>query len=1186
MSTEFFNDQWRIPSNENQNKVSNYSMEFDGTNDKIDFGDVNGFDITDKFSGSCWIYPTAVGSDYILGKEQSLSPFKGYMLYIDSNRKLRFIMAVQYSTIYFGVASSSAIPYNTWTHLAFTYDGSTNRTGLKLYINSVLQTVSYTGNSTISGSMLDSTVPFQISGRGGSATNGVNGKIDQVCIFDYALSQDQVTQLGAEGYAFNFNGSSQFVNISNPTQLTDDFTIAAWIYPTRVNDSYEMIYTQGDGTVPAYFAVQDTKLHVYITGVYQTNLGFINANEWQHVAVTRTSGVLNLYKNGVEYNGNRPTQNGTINNNSDGVIGKWYNSSHYFKGEISNVQTFNTALPATGSDSIVTLYNSGKPLPDMSSFTSLQGWWKLDKTATFNSGTSVWSIPDASTNSNNGTSVGMDASNLVASNINGELIANPMITSPKPIAYYQLGDQSVDNGANYLVPNNSLQDYVFNFDGSNDYIDCGNGSTMARGQEITYSVWANLVTFSADIIGNKSSSNFGTGLNFAAGNLVFQLGNGSNDSWSNSRINLSSYVNTGEWFHIIGTFDGTNAKIYINGIERNNWTPTQPFTISGWNNNFQIGKRADQVSSFINGRLSNVAFWNSGLTPTQVTTLYNNGSPAADISSLNPIAWYKLNASEVFNSTSTEWSIDNNAYPSVYKSSLNFDGNNDYIDCGDSNTFTFGNGTTDSPFSISAWINMDDATQFRIASKAGSNGNEYFLTNGGDDKLNFILYDTDSGGAGDIRAKYDTALTSYQGQWIHVVGTYSGVNKQNGLELYLNGNPLTTLKVLNTPYTAMNNTTQPFEIGRSASSSYSNGKVSNVSVFNTELTSTQVETLYNNGTPEVSISHSPVSWWKLDNTTTGLIDNGSASNNGTNNGATEYAGFVNSIAGESSGMDSSNLVQSNLQHTSGYSPYALSLDGSNDYFPLGSGSSLNFTGDLSISFWIKTTDTRSSPSLAGKWGGVGFRNWTISHNNGIVSFAVSSTGTTAGNGSITGNTIVNDGNWHHVLVVNDSTTTNNYIYIDGYQDATANVGRSIVGTATPTFIGINAVATGLRYSGDMSNFAFWNTVVTPEQVNEIYNQGVPTNLNNFSGATPLHWWQLGSNSSFNAGSWTCLDETGTLNAVSNPAMTEDDITNGPGYSANGLGTSSIEIVGDAPYSTANGLSENMDVLDRTTDVPS
>ena len=50
-------------------------------------------------------------------------------------------------------------------------------------------------------------------------------------------------------------------------------------------------------------------------------------------------------------------------------------------------------------------------------------------------------------------------------------------------------------------------------------------------------------------------------------------------------------------------------------------------------------------------------------------------------------------------------------------------------------------------------------------------------------------------------------------------------------------------------------------------------------------------------------------------------------------------------------------------------------------------------------------------------------------------------------------------------------------------------------------------------------------------------------------------------------------------------MTNDDIVNGVGYSANGLGTSTIDIKGDAPYSSANGLSENMDVLDRVKDVP-
>tara|TARA_R110000764_G_scaffold110327_2_gene196765 strand:- start:148 stop:450 length:303 start_codon:yes stop_codon:yes gene_type:complete len=75
-----------------------------------------------------------------------------------------------------------------------------------------------------------------------------------------------------------------------------------------------------------------------------------------------------------------------------------------------------------------------------------------------------------------------------------------------------------------------ISNYSMKFNGSSDFIDIANGSTIARGQEISYSVWANLDSFTGDIIGNKTSSNRGTGLNFTSGNLIFQLGDGSNDS--------------------------------------------------------------------------------------------------------------------------------------------------------------------------------------------------------------------------------------------------------------------------------------------------------------------------------------------------------------------------------------------------------------------------------------------------------------------------------------------------------------------------------------------------------------------------------------------------------------------------------------------------------------------------------
>ncbi len=364
-----------------------------------------------------------------------------------------------------------------------------------------------------------------------------------------------------------------------------------------------------------------------------------------------------------------------------------------------------------------------------------------------------------------------------------------------------------------------------------------------------------------------------------------------------------------------------------------------------------------------------------------------------------------------------------------------------------------------------------------------------------------------------------------------------------------------------------------------------------MSVFNIELSSTQVTTIYNNGTPEASISHSPVSWWKLDNTTTGVQDS-AGSNNGTNNGATEYAGFVNALAGESSSMNSANLVVSDLQQTSGYSPYALDFSGITAH--LKTNTIPASTNTVTLSAWVKRTGD------AGQYAGVfGVRNttipspsfgicWQISFgdNDNKIRFRTSAA-TNSAYQEVVQNDVMPDNTWHHVAGVADGTNVK--IYINGtLQTDTKGQSNGILQSPTSNiFFGMQST-TSSPFNGQLSNCARWNVGLTQAQVTEIYNQGVPSNLNTFSGTAPIGWWQLGSNSSFNPnptgtqGTWTCLDEVVTDNAIGSVNMSNDDIVNGPGYSANGLGTSSIDIVGDAPYSTANGLSENMDVLDRVS----
>ncbi len=967
MSTEFFNDQWRIPSNENQNKISNYSMDFNGSSDKIEVQDSSnefGFS-SNKFSLSAWIrIDSNASQNGVIAKRNLGSSSNNKMWYfeINTSSQLRFLW---YDTLggSANASSTDTIPLNTWTHIVVTSDGS-GTNGLNFYINGTPDSGGSKTSPSSSSSIQQTGTPLWIGARGGnSAAQYTNGKIDQVTIFDYELSPIQVASLGLDGYAFNFI-PNDYIDLGTTTAYdTGDLSAAIWVNASssRTGTIYPFS-NSGSPAIAGFDFVIYTNNEIRIrrstttksNTTNQINIGFVS-DTWQHLALTysESTNTLKLFLNGVL----KDTVIGTDQTNIASkklTIGSYKGASAFFDGELSNAQVLNSKLE---DSEITTLYNNGKPLPDMSSFTSLQGWWKLDDTATFNSSTSVWTIPDDSSNSNNGTSVGMNASNLVASNINGELIANPMATSPKPIAYYQLGDQSAYNGSNYLVPNNSLSSYAFSF--ANDVIIIANGSTIARQQNISYSLWVNAGNISSTryIVGNNGSSNKGTSIFILNDVLVFQIGNDSNSSYYNSRVsNLSNYVNSNEWFHVAASWDGTDSKIYINGVERNNWTPSQPYTITGWSNNFVIGRRADTGASGFYGKLSNVAFWDSGLTPTQVQTIYNNGTPN-DISSLNPVGWWKLNQQDVF--VSPNWTI------------------NDY----------------------------------------GSGGND----------------------------------------------------------------------------------------------------------------------------------------------------------------------------GTSSGMTSANLVVSDLQQTSGYSPYALNFDGLNDYLNCGYFPTLSGSTSVTVSLWYNKTRVANEILFdflevpAGSGGRIGMQ---ITANGSYVYINAA---------RYNHPTTASIGNWaNFVLVFNGAGATDEdklKIYLDGieliggtYVGTVDNAVGTFTSSSMSSIIGMLATLNTARYKGKLSNVAVWNTNLSSTEVTEIYNEGVPSNLHNFSGTAPVSWWQLGSNSSFNT-KWTCLDEIGTNNAVSFGDMTNSDIVNGPGYSATGLGTSSIDIKGNAPYSSGNGLSENMDVLDRVKDTP-
>ncbi len=151
---------------------------------------------------------------------------------------------------------------------------------------------------------------------------------------------------------------------------------------------------------------------------------------------------------------------------------------------------------------------------------------------------------------------------------------------------------------------------------------------------------------------------------------------------------------------------------------------------------------------------------------------------------------------------------------------------------------------------------------------------------------------------------------------------------------------------------------------------------------------------------------------------------------------------------------------------------------------------------------------------------------------------------------------LDDGNWHNICVViyqNASVPTCD-IYIDG-DNAGSGGGTYLPMTAENTLSGSSPKSMESNLSGGgTSLFAFldevsiFNSALSGPAVTEIFNSGVPNNLNTLSNASaPVVWFRMGENATFSnpggVGNWTLLDKgTGSNSNGTSANMEEDDRT--------------------------------------------
>ena len=155
--------------------------------------------------------------------------------------------------------------------------------------------------------------------------------------------------------------------------------------------------------------------------------------------------------------------------------------------------------------------------------------------------------------------------------------------------------------------------------------------------------------------------------NIGGNALVFQIGDGTNDSFFNSRVsNFSTLVSPNTWAHILATWDGTDAKIYINGNLENTWSPTTPYTIVV-SNPFHIGWRGI-FSNMTNGMLDELSLFDTAIS---IGDVWNGSGKPTDLSDLSPTTWYRMGEKATYDGTN--WTLVDQGSEGNNATSVNMD---------------------------------------------------------------------------------------------------------------------------------------------------------------------------------------------------------------------------------------------------------------------------------------------------------------------------------------------------------------------------------------------------------------------------------------------------------------------------------------------------------------------------------
>ena len=605
---------------------------YNGTNNVILVPDTNNsLDMPNDFTISFWVNPDSGGTKELVAKSSG----ENYEIWQSSTN-----LSVRVNGVSPVVSAGSIFTYGQWTHITVKYERSTG-------LVTIYQNGNYFTNGANTNAASINNSSLQIGAYSDGTSYPFSGKIDELRIYNRALSPSEITQLynyapgpiaywdlneasgttvndksgnnltgtfgigtsapswssGKYGGGVDFSSTTKFINIPvNSSFQTNtsgrSFSYSLWFKSKNVSVSNQYLITDNEpcnnpGTFAIYLSGGNIGFNYYslsagsqVSQIFTPSTALQN-NTWYHLEWTKTFGQLGVqaYLNGIPQTISGDSNN-TGNTTSRILLGAWNGTGSTCTGGVTDSPPVaNWSL--NGSIDEVKIYNYIRTQKQI-----IEDMTAGAPAVSSKSMISYWKFDEGSgTTANNSGNGG--------STLNGTFGTGN--SAPTWTNDGKFNKALNFNSAQFVrIPTNSGLNYTqdgFTYSAWIKPTTLNSGYNMFIGQYLPYfDVYTNRLHMSMTAAGSQR------------------------EVYGNTQT-----ITTGQWYYVTATYDSQGyMKIYLNGKLDGTAGPYLIPANSG--NDLYIGKWASDGSYPFNGLIDEVKIYNYALTADEVKQDYNQGS--------------------------------------------------------------------------------------------------------------------------------------------------------------------------------------------------------------------------------------------------------------------------------------------------------------------------------------------------------------------------------------------------------------------------------------------------------------------------------------------------------------------------------------------------------------------------------